>query len=111
MNKKIDEKISRIISSVEHTIPDFIDRKLSQKLQHSRQKRPTSMLKLFLWYPATAIATLVFALFIVLPVIQKIAVATSEPIEEIKTVFELPEKNITIIWIQKKDFKLRRTDS
>ncbi len=35
----------------------------------------------------------------------------SAPIDEIRTEFELKDKNIKIIWFQKKDFKLRRTKS
>lgn len=37
--------------------------------------------------------------------------AAISPITEIRTEFELKDKNIKIIWFQKKDFKLRRIKS
>ena len=110
MKNKLDQKIIEMISAVEHPIPEAVELEISRKLRGVREGKKRKKMNWLLWYPATAMASLALAFFLVIPMIQKTAGNGNSALEEIKTVFELKDKNITILWCQKKDFQLRRTE-
>jgi hypothetical protein len=53
---------------------------------------------------------IIAALVIFQPFFNKKSIEPGTPITEIKSEFELRDKNIKILWVQKKDFKLRLTN-
>lgn len=107
MNKKIDNMISDIVKSVEHKIPETIETQLIHKIKKVKHKKGSARKKYLLWYPVTAMATILVGILLLRP-FQRAQINTESPITEIRTEFEIKDKNIKIIWFQKKDFKLRR---
>ena len=107
-----DERISRLVRSVTYDIPPYVEDKIEQAITNwGKGKRPARRWA-FAWYPAAAVlaaAILIAALFVIRPFTG--SGIEPAPITEIRTEFELKDKNIKIIWFQKKDFELRRTKS
>jgi len=110
-----DETISSLVRSVQYTLPGSLDREVNTLLvQANREKR---IFKPVFWYPITAAASLAIMLIFTLfqPFWQENNTGAPKenlnsspaPITEIKTEFDLPQSNIKIVWVQKKDFKLR----
>lgn len=102
-----DQRISDLVRSVRFNIPYPVDEKVTAAIIKPHQPQPQLWLRLSL--SATVLAILVVALFIFQSYF-KAAVGHVSPITEIKTQFELNDKNIKILWVQKKDFKLRRQE-
>jgi hypothetical protein len=109
-----DQEISNLVRSVRFKIPDHLDEKVTQTITETVKSKPRLFPEPFPWLrlslSAAAIMILVTAIFIFQPYLQN----TREPIppiSEIRTHFEISDKNIKILWVQKKDFKLiRRTE-
>lgn len=104
-NKQIiDEKIAKLVQSVEAGIPAQVEEKLQAKAETILpvpkvwiKRRP-----LFLGI-LTSAAMILLAFLFLFPLLQK----RREPqIAEIRTEFELIDKNIKIIFIQSRDFNL-----
>lgn len=115
-NKIDDELISRAVQSVRFRVPEAVDRRLDAALADLADKRKRlsfdfSGRRRLLWYPAAALASVVLAALFIFQPFSKTGSQPAEPITEIRTEFELKDKNIKIIWFQKKDFKLRRKTS
>ena len=106
-----DEKISSLVRSVKFKIPGYVERRIDDAidLAVSQQSVKQKNKRLVLWYPLSAAAAI--AIIIVLLILQPFAAKNPpEPnpqITEIKTQFELKDKNIKILWVQKKDFELK----
>ena len=105
INKKnIDEKICGLVQSVEAQIPSKLDNELRTKTERLKPKHRiwSQRLVLPLGVITSAAMIIMIALFLFSP-IQK----TSDPqISEIYTEFEIKDKNINIIFVQRKDFNL-----
>ena len=110
--KQYDEKISRLVQAVQYEVPSVVEEKLNRSLTNWGKSR-TGVRRWFLsWRPAAAAltATIIIVVLFTFQPFKKSAVEPA-PIAEIRTEFELKDKNIKIIWFQKKDFKLRRKQS
>jgi hypothetical protein len=102
--QNIDERIAELVRCVEKDIPDVIEEKLQSaeetlKLRHKiLRKRPIFYLGIL------SSAAVVLLLFVFLfPLFREVP---ESPISEIRTEFELRDKNIKIIFIQREDFSL-----
>jgi hypothetical protein len=106
-NIKLDERISDLVRRVAPEAPeDLEDRALGAARASS--KRPTAARRrafgLRLWPAMIPVAVLAFAaVLLVLPALRRPSAA---PIAEIRTEFELADKNIKVIFFQKPDFNL-----
>jgi len=107
-----DEKISRLVQAVQYEIPPSVEDKLDRGLANSNESKTRSRRWSLAWYPAAAVlaATIIIAALFTFQPFKKSTIEPA-PISEIRTEFELKDKNIKIIWFQKKDFKLRRKQS
>lgn len=112
-NKTIDnEMISNLVRSVQCKIPGNVEEQVNASMAKIKTRKPRLFKRPLLWYPVSAAAVLVIiaALVIFQPFVNKETIDPGASITEIKTEFELRDKNIKILWIQKKDFKLRLID-
>lgn len=109
-NKEIDdEMISTLVRSVQYKVPDSIEEQVNASMAKTKTWKTWLFKRPLLWYPVSAVAALVIIAVLVIfqPFVNKKAIDPGTPITEIKTEFELRDKNIKILWVQKKDFKLR----
>lgn len=117
-SRKVDDGlISRAVQSVRFQVPKTAAERVEAAIQQWETRctwktKASARKRYLLWYPAAAvIASMVLAaLFIFQPFTSSDA-QPAAPITEIRTELELKDKNIKIIWFQKKDFKLRRNES
>lgn len=103
---ELDAMISTHVRSIQYKIPDNVEEKVNAAI--TKDKKP------LLWFrvsvsAAAAALMLIAVVFIFQPFLKDPGEPVSS-ITEIKTEFELKDKNIKILWVQKKDFdlKLRR---
>ncbi len=102
-----DDTISKLVRGARFSIPSELDDKVTETLLQAGKKKPKFWFRLSLSAAAAAAIAAVF--FIALPYLH--VRKTPEPamqISEIKTQFELNDKNIKILWVQKRDFNLTR---
>jgi hypothetical protein len=102
---KLDERIAGLVRSVELDVPDGLDERVRTAARSLPPKpRPASRAgRRWLWpvlVPSAAFA--LAAALLILPALRRPA---APPISEIRTEFELADKNIKIIFFQKSDFK------
>jgi hypothetical protein len=107
-NNILDKEISRLVRSLEKGLPPELGERIAVEASSGKLHRHPLFRK---WQLALAVvpggAALFLALFLLWPVFRK----QEEPqITEIRTQFELVDKNITIIFIQRPDFKLFEED-
>ena len=102
--QNIDEKIAQLVQCVEAKIPDAVEEKLriaeeALRLHHKiLRKRPIFYLGIL---SSTAAVLLLFVFLF--PLFRGVP---ESQISEIRTEFELRDKNIKIIFIQREDFDL-----
>jgi len=102
--KNIDEEITRLVQSVEASIPPKVENELRIRTRTLKPKHRiwSNRLVLPLGVVSSAVMIIATVLFL-LPPIQK----SSDPlINEIYTEFEIKDKNIMIIFVQRPDFNL-----
>lgn len=102
--KNIDEEITRLVQRVEASIPPNVENELRTKTEALKPKHRiwTNRLVLPLGVITSAAVIIMIVLFLFSP-IQK----SAEPlISEIYTEFEIKDKNIKIIFVQRRDFNL-----
>jgi len=107
-DKILDKEISRLVRSLEKDLPAGLEDRIALEASTGKLHHRPFFRK---WQLALAVvpggAALFLALFLLLPVFRK----QQEPqLAEIRTQFELVDKNITIIFIQRPDFKLFEED-
>jgi ferric-dicitrate binding protein FerR (iron transport regulator) len=107
-DKILDKEISRLVRSLEKDLPPGLEERTALEASIRRPHRRRFFRK---WQLALAVvpgaAALFFAFFLLLPAFRK---QEESYIIEIRTQFELVDKNITIIFIQRPDFKLFKED-
>jgi len=125
INEIDDRKISGLIRSVRFRIPDRLDETVTREIRTRVEKEPThfrpirSLPRSFPFLPLWARVSLTAAAVCLLAIGIYIFHTSfkNEPdfipeqgqtISEIKTEFEISNKNIKILWVQKQDFELRR---
>jgi hypothetical protein len=112
-DKRLDEKISGLVRSVEIEVPPAVEARIREAAEKIRP-RP----RFFGWRPARvywrrqarllvlvpcAAAIIILAALLLVPALRK---PPAPKISEIRTEFEIADKNIKIIFIQRPDFKL-----
>ena len=105
MTKEIDAIITDMVQSVEHKLPADIEESLDHQLQ---QIATHKKIQKYRWWYSPALAAAVLLMLIFMQPLVKQTSPTPSPINEIRTEFEIKDKNIKIIWFQKRDFQLRR---
>lgn len=108
MEKKIDNnEISRWVRSVEHQVPEKVEINLRNRIQESIYLKKQKMKRRILWYPVSVFSLALIILVLSIPSFQS-KNKNGLSITEIRTDLEIQNKDIKIIWIQKKDFYIRR---
>ena len=100
----IDAKISHLVRAADLDIPPELERKTRERATELPGRHRIATFNRLFWITATgaAAALLLLALLIIPPMSRH---QPTEPvIAEIRTEFEIPDKNITIIFFQKSDF-------
>jgi hypothetical protein len=106
MNKQIsiDLEIARLVQNVKTEVSPALDDRVREAAANLRQRQDRSVIHRF-WYlaliPGAAAALL--AAVLIGPAARPVP---DSPISEIRTEFELVDKNIKVIFIQKPDFHL-----
>jgi hypothetical protein len=103
----IDEKIARLVQSVSTPIPESVEQRIVERLTTLPAGRRRILGRPDFWALVSACAALILAFFLLIPAFQR---QPKSVIPEIRTYFELPDKKITIIFIQRPDFKLFEED-
>jgi len=101
---KLDERIAGLVRSVELDVPDGLDERVRTAARSIAPKPgaavPSARRRLWpVLVPSAAFA--LAAALMILPTLRRPA---ATPIAEIRTEFELADKNIKIIFFQKPDF-------
>jgi hypothetical protein len=101
---KLDERIAELVRSVALDVPDGLDERIRAAARSlppkSRAAFPDGQRRLWpILIPSAAFA--LAAALLILPALQR---TSARPIAEIRTEFELADKNIKIIFFQKPDF-------
>jgi anti-sigma-K factor RskA len=106
-DERLDESISKLVRSVEREVPPALDRRireaadgLASRTQRSEKWR-SWMLAL-----APGVVVALLAAFLLLPR----PTPAPNPISEIRTEFEIADKNIKVIFFQKPDFHLHQEE-
>ncbi len=111
MNKeaRADEEIARLVRSVEIQVPQDLDDRIRAAAAGLRQSHGRSRVRRF-WFlalvPGAAAAFLIAVL-----IGPELRPQPDSPISEIRTEFELVDKNIKVIFIQRPDFHLYEEDT
>jgi len=103
-DKDFDRKIAELVRSMEAEIPAAVEErlKMAEGAGRARQKILGRRPVFYLGILSSAAAVLLLFVFLV-PLFRGVP---ESPISEIRTEFELKDKNIKIIFIQRKDFNL-----
>jgi hypothetical protein len=114
-DKKLDdEMISALVRSVKYKIPDTVEESIDEAIDQAaaKKKRARQFKRPLLWYPVSVAAALaiIAVLLVFQSFVDKKPIEPADLISEIKTEFELKDKNIKILWVQKKDFNLKLKD-
>ena len=105
---RVDKEIARLVRRVETDVPPALDGRIRALAANHVSRRGRSWMRRF-WYlaliPSAAAAFLAVVLIRLAP-----DRAADSGLSEIRTEFELADKNIKIIFIQKPDFHLHEED-
>jgi hypothetical protein len=106
-----DQIISSAVQGIRFSVPEHVDMKVSAALKDESAVR-TRQFPCFgfftaprIWATVAACMLILTALYLFQPFNGSNA-SQESPMDEIKTEFQLKDKNIKILWVQKKDFKL-----
>ena len=102
--KNIDEEICRLVQSVEAQIPAKIENELKTKTETLKPKHGIWSKRLVL--PLGVVSSAAMIIMIVLFLFSPVQKTSDTLISEIYTEFEIKDKNINIIFVQRKDFNL-----
>jgi hypothetical protein len=97
-----DSKISNLLKQTEVSLPEELDIKTTRLILKNPKKRLSFN---YIWKVASipVALVLIFTFILLFPFNDN---SIEEGISEIRTEFFIKNKNIKIIWIQRKDFKL-----
>lgn len=103
-----DEELKKLVLSIERIVPPGIEEKV-QAAADSPPPQPRhnwKILRPIVFAPLSAAAVVLLSFLLILPSFRG---REEPPITEIQTEFELADKNIKIIFIQKPDFPVLLT--
>jgi hypothetical protein len=99
--KRVDEKISRLVRIAQRDIPPAVEEEILRRSAALRIRKDHNAFPRLLWTLLPSGAALIFgAILLMRPPMKPM----NSDISEIKTQFEIADKNITIVFIQKPDF-------
>jgi hypothetical protein len=107
--ERIDEEIGRLVRSVRSEVPAGLEEKARAAALSDMRKRRERRLVLRWALVPTAVAALLLAALVVPQAVRRASVAPVA-LAEIRTEFEIPGKDIKIVFFQKPDFKLFQED-
>jgi hypothetical protein len=107
--ERIDEEIGRLVRSVRSEVPAGLEEKARAAAIAEVGKRRERRLVLRWALVPTVAAALLLAALVVPQAVRKVAPAPIA-LAEIRTEFEIPGKDIKIVFFQKPDFKLFQED-
>ena len=103
-DKILDEQISRLVRGVERAVPPAVETRLLAAAEGLRPRAGISVMRRPLWLALIpSVAAVLLAVLVLIPALSRPPVS---PISEIRTEFEIADKNIKIIFIQTPDFNL-----
>lgn len=102
-NDELDRWIARALERAEEEAPDHVREAVRRRLAAMERAKPFPWRGIVPWLPLLAAAALLVAFS--LRVMQP-PPAPEKRITRIRTEFEIPGKNIRIIWVQRDDFRL-----
>jgi anti-sigma factor RsiW len=100
----MDIRIAAAVQSEEAEIPVDIRRKAIRRIDEQPSRRPRMRLWRPLPWATTAAAAALLAVLLLSP--EKPALGPGKAIPPIRTEFNLPEKNLTIVWVTSGDFQM-----
>ncbi|MGD0781508.1 MAG: hypothetical protein ABSA30_01470 [Candidatus Aminicenantales bacterium] len=100
-DKRTDETISRLIRSDQQVIPPSVELEILRRSEASKPRRRHPLFSRLLWNLLPSGAVLILGVIFLMRPPQK---PSNSDISEIRTQFEIADKNITIVFIQKPDF-------
>jgi hypothetical protein len=110
-DKIIDDEIASLVQAASAPIPEAIERRIAERsvLQAAgpRRRFRRILFRSDLWALVACGAALVAACLLLIPALRR---PPSSYFSEIRTEFEIPDKNIKIIFLQRPDFKLPKED-
>jgi hypothetical protein len=118
-DRRLDERIAGLVRSVETGVPPAVEGRIRAAAEASRpvtgifarRRRPgwilTRRRAIILALVPGAAAAVALAAFLLVPALRKQPVPR---ISEIRTEFEIPDKNIKIVFFQRPDFKLTQEE-
>jgi hypothetical protein len=107
-DRLLDEKIAGLVRSVERSVPPAVE----EKTRTAASEVPLLAGIFARRWPRILVlvpgaAAVVLAAFLLFPLLKK---PPAPPISEIRTEFEIVDKNIKIIFIQRPDFNLSKEE-
>lgn len=103
-DNQLDERIARLVRSVRADVPPGVEARIKAAAAGLKPRAGRSWLRRPLWLALVpSAAAVLLALAVLIPVLRRPPVT---PIAEIRTEFEIADKNIKIVFIQKPDFNL-----
>jgi hypothetical protein len=106
-NDRFDDELTRIVRSVERDVPPNLEHKLQAAAATLRPSRKNPLIRRPLLLAALPGAVIVFLAFLF--IFSPIRSPKAPQITEIRTEFEIADKNIKIIFVQKPDFPVLMT--
>jgi len=103
----MDQEISHYVRSIKVDIPPGVeDRIRKASTAHQPQVNLLGIRRSWLLAIIPGLAVILAAMILLVPALRRPMALPVPPISEIRTEFELVDKNIKIIFIQRPDFKL-----
>lgn len=102
-NDELDRWITHALERGEEETPDRVREAARRRVAAMEKTKPPAWRRILPWLPLLAAAVLLvtFSLRVMQP-----PPAPEKPITRIRTEFNIPGKNIKIIWVQRDDFHL-----
>jgi len=108
-NDSFDEELKSIVRSVEHEVPPGLVEKVraAAEARRTQFRSPFSRIRRPIVLASLSVAAIIFLAFLFIP--PSVHRHAAPQIAEIRTEFELADKNIKIIFVQKPDFPVLLT--
>jgi hypothetical protein len=100
-DKRLDESISRLVREIQTGIPPSVEREIHRKSEALRPHQSHPSFSRLLWTLLPSGAALILGVMLLARTPIK---PQHSYISEIRTQFEIAEKNITVVFIQNPDF-------
>ncbi len=100
-DKRLDESISRLVHGIQHDIPPSMEEEIHRKSEALEPRPDLPSYRRLLWTLLPSGAALILGVMLLRQAPMK---PRNSDISEIRTQFEIADKNITIVFIQKPDF-------